>query len=227
MSLILYGIIFWVFAAIIILFKYAEALQSRFALRVLIKIVPAVAAAIFLLWMRPSDSIFYYLYSIALVLCALGDFGMEVNLLPGLGLFLISHVIYTLNFLLQSLVVGIPLIALAGFGACLIAMLVYIMLFRKYLSTSEIETPKQMLQAVYVYALIISLTLSTSLLLWFTTNILLGFIPVLGAIFFVISDSMIGIREFHHQFQYEGYLVYVTYYLAIFLLSLGVLIYVF
>ncbi len=227
MSLVIYGIVFWIFATITTLFKYNDALQSRFALRVFIKIIPAISAAVFFLWMRPSDTLFYFLYSIALIFCALGDFGMEVDLLPGLGLFLIGHIMYTVNFLWQSLVIGVSLIPIAVFGVVFILMLVYVFLFRRYLQTSEKDTDKALLKAVDVYAIVISLTVCTSVLLWFTTSNPLGYIPVVGAIFFVISDTMIGIREFHHHIKYEEYLVYVTYFLAIFLLSLSVMIYTF
>ncbi|MHA2066632.1 MAG: lysoplasmalogenase family protein, partial [Candidatus Thorarchaeota archaeon] len=62
---------------------------------------------------------------------------------------------------------------------------------------------------------------------WLSTDSFLGFIPVLGALFFVVSDSLIGIREFHHQFQYQYVLTLSTYYLAIFLLSLSVVVFMF
>ena len=202
-------------------------MQERFALRAIIKIIPASLAVVFILISRNSDAMFYFLFSIALVFCALGDLGMEVNLLPGLGMFLIAHIVFTITFILQSLLIGVTEISLAVFGIVFVLMLIYILMFRRYLQTSEKETPKPMLQAVNVYALLISLTLSTSVLLWFTTNNVLGYIPVIGAILFVISDTMIGIREFHHEFKYQNYLVYSTYYLAIFLLSVGVLIYIF
>ena len=227
MSLYLYGIGFWIFAIITILFKYNTALQDRFALRVLIKIIPAALAVVFFLMFRNSDALFYFLFSLALAFCALGDFGMEVNLLPGLGMFLIAHIVFTVNFIIQSLMIGVTEVSLGAFGIVFIVMLIYILMFKRYLQTSEKETPKPMLQAVNVYALLISLTLSTSVLLWFASSIVLGYIPIVGAILFIISDTMIGIREFHHDFKYQNYLVYSTYYLAIFLLSMSVLIYLF
>ena len=227
MSLYLYAIGFWIFSIITILFKYSTALQDRFALRALIKIIPASLAVVFFLIFRNSDALFYFLFALALAFCALGDFGMEVNLLPGLGMFLIAHIVFTVNFIIQSLMIGVTEVSLGAFGIVFIVMLIYILMFRRYLQTSEKETPKPMLQAVNVYALLISLTLSTSVLLWFASSIVLGYIPIVGAILFIISDTMIGIREFHHDFKYQNYLVYSTYYLAIFLLSMSVLIYLF
>jgi uncharacterized membrane protein YhhN len=74
---------------------------------------------------------------------------------------------------------------------------------------------------------VISLTLSTSFLLWLTTGAVLGFIPFLGACIFVTSDSLVGIREFHHHFNHQWLFIMATYYPAIFLLSLGPVVYVF
>ena len=227
MSLLLYSIGFWVFALIVILFKYTDFMQERFALRVIIKVLPAILAVVYVLMFRNSDAIFYFLDAIALVFCALGDFGMEVNILPGLGMFLFGHIIFIITFVWQSIIIGISTIPLIVFGIVFFIMLLYILLFRRYLRTSEKETPKPLLQAVDVYALMISLTLSTSVLLWFVTSNILGYIPVIGAVMFVISDTMIGVREFHHDFKYQNYLVYSTYYIAIYLLSLAVLIYLF
>jgi uncharacterized membrane protein YhhN len=167
------------------------------------------------------------MYAIALVFCVLGDFGMEVNLLSGLGMFLFGHIIFIITFIWQSIIIGITAIPVVVFGIAFFIMLVYIVLFRRYLSTTEKDTPKPLLRAVDVYSLMISLTLCTSVFLWFTSSTILGYIPVLGAIMFVISDTMIGIREFHHDFKYQNYLVYSTYYIAIYLLSLVVLVYLF
>ena len=83
-----------------------------------------------------------------------------------------------------------------------------------------------MFTAVKVYAIVLSLTLCTSLMLWVATNAFLGWVPVLGALLFLISDSLIGIKEFHHEFAYQEFLILITYYAAIFLLSLTAFIYV-
>ncbi len=81
--------------------------------------------------------------------------------------------------------------------------------------------------AVNVYALMISLTLSTSLLLWLTSGATLGFIPLVGAVFFILSDSVIGIREFHHDIRNAEIMILSTYCPAIFLLSSGAIFFTF
>ena len=228
MSLVIFGIIFWILAIITIVLKSSESLKSNTGLVKLVKPIPALAAAVFTIYMNlPAPALFYILLAVALVLCALGDIGMEINILPGLGLFLFAHIFYTTDFIVQSVTNGVTMIPLTVFGIVLVIMLGYIFFYQRYLKTTQKEVEPALLNAVNIYALMISLTLSTSLLLWLTSGILLGFIPFIGAIFFVLSDSIIGIREFHHDIKNAEIIILSTYYLAIFLLSLGALLFTF
>ena len=227
MSLEIYGVIFWVCAVITIVLKSSESLKTKTGLIKLIKPIPALVGAAFVILMQPSTSLFYPLLAVALVLCALGDIGMEINILPGLGLFLFSHIVYTADFTWQSMLLGLQLLPLVVFVVCIAFMLIYIFLYQRYLKTTTKDVEPALLKAVIVYALMISLTLSTSLLLWLSSGTLLGFIPFVGAAFFVFSDSVIGIREFHHDIKNGEVIILSTYYLAIFLLSLSVMIYSF
>ncbi|MHA2191304.1 MAG: lysoplasmalogenase family protein [Candidatus Thorarchaeota archaeon] len=224
MSLLLYGSLFWIFAVISILLKIQFQIKTE--LRTIIKAVPAFLAVSFVFSLQ-SFSLFHVLLMIALVFCMLGDIGMEYNILPGLGLFLIAHIFFTSNFFIHSVILGFSLLPSVAFVASFIVMVIYSGFLFKYLKSSDLNTPAKLLRAVIFYAIVISLTLSTSIFLWLSTDSFLGFIPVLGALFFVVSDSLIGIREFHHQFQYQHVLTLSTYYLAIFLLSMGVVAFMF
>jgi len=224
MSLALYAIGFWTFALVASYLK--ETTGKPFPARTIIKMIPAFLAALSVL-LNPSLTLFYVLLMLALVLCGLGDIGMEYNILPGLGLFLFAHFVFVGNFLFQGLSLGPSVVPLAAFIACLAVMMVYVALFHRYLKSSSQAIPASLLRAVGFYAIIISLTLSTSLLLWLTSGVLLGFVPFVGACLFVLSDSLIGIREFHHHFRFEWASVMITYYLAIFLLSLSAVAYAF
>ncbi|RDE16781.1 MAG: hypothetical protein C4K48_01070 [Candidatus Thorarchaeota archaeon] len=225
MSLEVYGAIFWVCAVITIVLKSSESLKTKAGLIKLIKPIPALAGAAFVILIPHSTSLFYPLLAAALVLCALGDIGMEINILPGLGLFLFSHIVYTANFAWQSMLLGLQMLQLVVFVVCIAFMLIYIFLYQRYLKTTTKNVEPALLKAVIVYALMISLTLSTSLLLWLSSGTPLGFIPFVGAAFFVLSDSVIGIREFHHDIRKGEIIILSTYYLAIFLLSLSVIVY--
>jgi len=227
MSLVIYGAVFWILALMTIVLKSSESLKTKTGLMKLVKPIPALAGAIFVLITPPSLNLFFILLAIALIFCAFGDLGMEVNILPGLGLFLFAHIFFTIDFLWQSILLAPTILAIGLFAICILGMLTYIFLYQRYLKTTTKDVLPTLLKAVNVYALMISLTLSTSLLLWLTTGEILGVIPFIGAVFFVISDSMIGIREFHHDFSNAEVLILSTYYLSIFLLSLSVLAYIF
>jgi uncharacterized membrane protein YhhN len=227
MSLEIYSVVFWVCAIITIALKSNESLKTKTGLIKIVKPVPALAGTVFIILTMPSASLFYPLLAVALVLCALGDIGMEINILPGLGLFLFAHIFYTVNFVWQSTLIGPQIVPLSIFAVCFAFMLIYIFLYQRYLKTTTMGVEPVLLKAVNVYALMISLTLSTSLLLWLSSGILLGIIPFAGTILFVFSDSVIGIKEFHHDIRNAEAIILSTYYLAIFLLSLCVLIYIF
>ncbi len=222
MDPIIYGIVFWIFGLLYTVLEVKEKTGTPIA--TLIKFVPALSSVIFVLLSIPSDSLFYILLMVALVFCGLGDIAMEYNILPGLGMFLFGHIVFIANFILNS-AIGTDIIPILVFIVCFGIMLVYIVLFHRYLMTAE--EPTKLIRAVDVYALAISLTLCTSILLWLSTGTFFGFIPVVGVVFFIISDSFIGIREFHHRFSYDEPVTMLTYYIAIFLLALGAIIYAF
>ena len=229
MSLVVYGVLFWIFAAVgtFLKDKYAENPQGVVSLTTAIKIVPALIAVIYVVLVRPSPALFYILLSIALVFCMLGDVGMEKDIISGIGMFLIGHIIFTVNFLWQAVNVGLVIADIVVPIVCMGGLIVYVFLYIRYLQASGPEVPDFILKAGTFYFILVSATISTSLLLWLVTGTLWGFLPLVGALFFIISDSIIAINEFHHKFSRPELLIMPTYYLAIFLLSLGVIVYIF
>jgi uncharacterized membrane protein YhhN len=234
--LILYSVLFWVFALVFTVVKsirsgeiYPKRRRIKnmpVAAAIAIKIAPAALAALFVFFMRPSSALFYLLMTLGLFLCLLGDTAMEISLLPGLGLFALAHIDFTATFTLQLLTLGTSQLALLATAALFFVMIVYAYLLQRYLQPSPKGLGK-MRGPVLVYATLISLTLSTAALIWITSGVVAGGFVVLGAVLFVISDSLIGIRNFHHHFANAALAVHSTYYLAIFLLSMTGLIYFF
>ena len=228
MSLVLFSVLFWTFAIVSILLRALEIERLPKILLIIIKIVPAFSAAVVILLLPGASlGIFHYLLAGALLFCGLGDAAMEVNILPGLGLFLFGHVTYIVNFIQLSLLYGAGsmLLAWAVFLAVFGVMTGYTYFFLRYLRTTEKDVPAPMFKAVAVYALMISLTLCSTIILWIASGLLLGALPVVGAILFIISDSVIGVREFHHDLGRANNLVLTTYFPAIFLLALSLWIY--
>ena len=225
MSLILYGVIFWIFAITATGIKATGSHKARRELFVIIKMIPAMSAMIFIFLSMPLVALFYILLAIALLFCGFGDVGMEYKFFIGIGLFLIAQIIYIINFFWQSFLLGLSLIPLLMFGGCFFTLLVFIFFYRRYLLSSSQEIHPSILKGGVFYFIMLSLMLSTSLLLWLTSGAVQGYLPTIGGVLFVISDSLIGVRELHHHFQNEELFILPTYYMAIFLLSFGVLIY--
>ncbi len=222
MDLILFGAIFWVAA---IAFTALEVMEKTANIgTTVLKVLPAASAVIFVFLSTPSDLLFYLFLVVGLIFCGLGDVAMEYNILPGLGMFLFAHIFFISNFVLHS-TLSTDLWTILGFVTSVGIMLIYIVMIHRYLLTAE--EPTELLKAVDVYALAISMTFATSILLWLSTGTMFGFLTSIGVVSFIASDSMIGIREFHHRFRYDEPLTMITYYIAIFMIALSVLGYVF
>jgi alkenylglycerophosphocholine/alkenylglycerophosphoethanolamine hydrolase len=230
--LIVYTPIFWVFALLYIIFKSIKADQLNVenekvrkivtTTSIFIKGLPAIIAALFVLIMRHND-LFSVLFLIgAFLFCFAGDIGMEKDILIGLSLFLVAQLLFSLVFLSQAFIIG-PSVNVLFLTAVSIVMVVFYMIkFLLYLESSEngLGTFKI---PILAYCVVISLMLVSSILLWGTLGKLEAIVVVIGALAFVISDSIIGVHEFHHKIPKSVLKVMLTYYTAIFLLSLIVL----
>ncbi|MFW9912192.1 MAG: lysoplasmalogenase family protein [Candidatus Thorarchaeota archaeon] len=228
MSLLIYAPAFWVIAIVstILQDRSAEGEKKLASLTTLIKFAPALMSVVYVLLTPASLTLFYLLLAAALVFCMLGDVAMEVGLVPGIGMFLIAHLLYSANFLGHAIVVGPTTLPNAVSLACFAVMVVYVTLFVRWLQAAGPEAPPLILRAGTFYFYLISATLSTSILLWLTTNNPLGFIPVIGAAFFIMSDSLIAINAFRQKITHHELYIMPTYYLAIFLLALNAYVYV-
>ena len=192
----------------------------------LVKLIPALSAVIFVILLR-SSTLFTILLAAALVFCMFGDVGMEADLVPGIGMFLIAHILYTTNFLWTSATMGLLMFPSLISGAGVILGVIYVVWLIKYLRSSGPEIPPFILRAGSFYFILVAATIGTSVLLWQTSSIALGVLPVIGALFFILSDSLIAINAFHHNISHHEIYIMPTYYLAVFLLSLGALVFAF
>jgi uncharacterized membrane protein YhhN len=234
LHLIIFALFFWFFAIISTVLKAVRedelAVQSEriknvpTGLFIAIKVLPALISASIILVFRPSGAWFYILLAVALIFCALGDIGMETKFLAGVLFFLITHLVFTTNFLWHSYLLGFSLLPLLAFIISYVIMIFVIILAVRFLDSSEPRLGPLKIPLT-IYVLILSLTLSSSLLLWLITGTMLGFIPFIGAIIFVVSDLLIGIKLFHRHFNKAEFTIFTTYYLAIFLLALSFTIY--
>ena len=127
MSLEVYAVLFWIFAAVgtFLKDKYAEHPRRVVSRVTAIKIIPALIAIIYVVLTQPSPALFYILLSVALVFCMLGDIGMEKDIVAGIGMFLIGHIFFTVNFLWQASNAGlvinnlvVPIVCMVGLFFC-------------------------------------------------------------------------------------------------------------
>jgi uncharacterized membrane protein YhhN len=172
--------------------------------------------------MQPSDLIFYLILVGALLFCLAGDLGMEKGLIPGLPLFLIAQTLFFIAFLYQSAVNIITIGSLVLPILIGLAISIFLLFFLRYLESSEKGLGKLRFPVI-IYCIVIGLMLVSTILLWTTTMKAEIALIVLGGLLFVISDSIIAVKEFHHEISYREIKVMSTYYSAIFLLSLSAL----
>jgi len=135
----------------------------------------------------------------------------------GLAAFLIAHVFYIVLFdqirikdkIKQSL---IPLLPIAIYYILLISLL--------QPRLGEMKKP------VSIYGLIISIMLSFSIDLWRLKDRQVSFYIILGALFFIISDSLLAINKFYQSFENAGIAIMFTYGIAQLLITLGAVRYI-
>jgi hypothetical protein len=172
MSLLIYVPAFWVIAIIssILQDRSAEGEKKLASLTTVIKLSPALTSVVYVLLTPASLTLFYILLAAALVFCMFGDVAMEVDLVPGIGMFLIAHIIYNVDFLWHASIAGLTTLPMAAAIICIGVMVVYVFMLIRALQSTGPEVPPFILRAGTVYFLLISATLSTSILLWLTTS---------------------------------------------------------
>jgi len=189
----------------------------------IIKAIPAGLTIVFVLINNNESFFLHVILGMALLFCMFGDIGMEKGLIPGLLMFLVGQILFIVAFVGQALTTEINIEPLLITAVVTLGMIVYIILFLRYLESSE-KGLGEFRIPVLLYCVFLSGMFLSTFLLWMSSGVMELGIVVLGGLLFVISDSIIAIREFHHQINYSTLKVMTTYYSAIFLLSLASLI---
>lgn len=148
---------------------------------------------------------------LALVLCLMGDIALMPvvdNFVAGLAAFLLGHVVFIALFVRY----GLPHPALAGvallFGAVVAGTVGRVIVAGATHQDHALRIP------VLAYLTVI---LSMSAFGWATGN----WWVIVGSVLFVISDSVLGWRQFVHDRSWMGLAVMVTYHGAIASLALS------
>ena len=198
-------------------FKYTDVLM-------IFKALPLVMAIIFSYFLKKQTSDVYIGIALALIFCFLGDFFIDRNLIQGMLFFAMAHVFLIISFL-YSLSLHIGILQTESFLLLILLTLlifIYDYMFVRYLTM--IKMPKKYNTPIAIYSILISTMFASSMWLAFISGIGELIILPLGAFLFLISDSMIAIREFRpKQISFSVTKIMGTYYLAIFLISLSII----
>jgi uncharacterized membrane protein YhhN len=143
-----------------------------------------------------------------------------------------------------------PQFFIFGLGAFLVGHLFYIFAYRQHQQEVETDTLGNvrklrmafpvllagigfvvvlfpvlgsMRMPVIVYAAVIQVMVITSIFRWGRTNTASFFLVLLGAVLFMISDSMIAINKFYTPFAHASFAIMSTYLLGQFLIVRGLL----
>ncbi len=227
-----YLVIFSFSAVLYIIIKAIKVEELHFENKILLKLLPfstvikALPAGLTIVFVlvNNNDSFFMHVVlGIALLFCMFGDIGIEKGLIPGLIMFLVGQILFIVAFVGQALTKEINVEPLLLTAVVTLGMVIYIVFFLRYLESSEKGLGEFKIPVLLYCAFLSGMFLST-FLLWMSSGVMELGIVVLGGLLFVISDSIIAIREFHHPINYSTLKVMSTYYSAIFLLSLASLI---
>ena len=182
---------------------------------------PAIVISLLIFfWIRSKhlESKLRALVGLALVCSLIGDvLLMFVDRSPhyflfGLVAFLIAHVMYVFAFLKHRNKTINPI----GFVIILLAYAGILFYFLK-------DGLKDMLIPVIIYMLVI-LSMSTAAFLRQQRVSKLGFLLVfIGALFFMLSDSILALNKFYSPLSHSNYSIMVTYAIAQFLIVYGIL----
>ena len=174
----------------------------------LFKLIPMIFIIILaLLTKAPQAKTYYTLISIGLVFCAIGDYTLQWFIV-GLSFFLIGHLFYIAAFL----------------------------------STKEQQSPKSLLAGLALYGAVMAIIIAGGL--WQDGDVIMaiavtGYISVIltmgwtawrtksnyamiGAILFIISDSVLAINKFTVAIPAASEIIMITYYSAQVLLALSI-----
>jgi uncharacterized membrane protein YhhN len=182
---------------------------------------PSIVFALILLVFRQQSRLavsFRYLLLSALIFSLIGDFLLmfvsrsEWYFISGLVAFLVAHIFYVALFLRQRHKTNKPFMALGilylysvGFG---------------YLISDSLGT---LLIPVVIYEIVILLMVSAAILRKNAVNSISYHMVASGALFFLLSDSILAVNKFYAPIALSGVWIMITYSLAQYLIVLGIL----
>ena len=228
----LYIVSFFVASSIYITFKIKISENSLLLERIkkyipiknilpFFKSLPLILALVFCYLLTSDKSNISSGILAGLLFCLIGDYLIDRNLIEGMLSFGITHLFLAISFLygitihLSNLTVNDFFIMLFVF----ILALAYDLMFIKYLSTLKI--PAKYFTPIVLYIFVISFMYITATWLTYVMDVKGLIILPIGALLFMVSDSIIAVREFaNKEIKYSVIKVMAPYFVAVFFISL-------
>ena len=189
------------------LFFLATLHLTPYPLGYLVKTIPIVCLAV--LAFRTIPGAKGILVGIGMLFSGCGDILLEIDgvglFVYGLGSFLVAHLFYIAAFIRQPAIIRSRLPILLGIGV-----------FGVVMGTVLFPRLGDMLIPVAAYLFII-LGMGVAAVLGTANHKLV----IMGALLFILSDSLIAINRFMTPVPLAGYLIMTTYYLAQFFITFG------
>ena len=184
----------------------AGELIDSYPLRMAAKTVPVLLMALYLL-LQPGKGRFQWLVIVGLLFGAAGDFLLELSpdaFLFGLIAFLIGHIFYILAFLTDC--------RRPVWGVAIFAYLYGVGIF----SFLDMGDMGDMMLPVLIYILVITTMLWRAAARFHApgVNHASAKAGLLGALFFLASDSLLAITLFVYDLPYAGIVVILTYWIG-------------
>ena len=190
-----------------------QFVQNRHAPRIhaLCKCVPSISCGLLSLygWLNhASGCTGGILLCCGLVLCAAADWALEFRFVPGVALFMASHLCFVAAFTLMS-----------GKGPNLLCFVIFLAILYLLLSLVK-HSGSSALPVLPLAAYIALISLMTA------SAFNCGVLFAVGALLFVLSDALLGAHLFGRiKGAYVGWAIMVPYYLALYLFALGCVFY--
>jgi uncharacterized membrane protein YhhN len=141
----------------------------------------------------------------------------ELYFIIGLVLFLISHLCYIGVFLKQKATTNASKLPLFWVSCVLVLLYLKSILEVLFPTLGTLKIP------VTIYAATISVMLVVALKGYFSWQSTARYAILIGAVCFVVSDSLLAIDKFHSPLPHASFVIMFTYLLAQFLITLGIL----
>lgn len=176
---------------------------------------PLLMPSLLLLYISstPNSNI---LIILALVLCFLGDVFLmrtELFIIPGLISFLIGHAFYIIALLKQ--------VSFASLPVWLYILILPYALYGNIIYRKLLPDLKSMKLPALIYLItILTMSFSSFMRIW-NVSIYNFWLPFIGSLLFISSDSMLAFNIFKRNIRWREVLVMITYIAAQFLIVAG------